>query len=258
MIGIILFTSLVGCSRHEGKHMVVVGTIAGPETQLMQTAKQVAKQKYDLDVKIVTFSDYNTPNAALASGDLDANAFQDLPFLQAQVKARGYKIVAVGNTFLYPMGLYSKKIKSLDALNKGAKIAIPNDPSNEARALTLLQKAGLIKLKPNAGVNATPQAIVSNPKQLQFVELDAAQLPRALNDVAVAAINTNYAIPAGLSPAKDALFHESKDSIYMNIIAAQAKDKAEPKITDLVKAYQSPEVAAKAKQLFGSAAIKGW
>jgi len=250
--------ALTGCSQKEGPNTVSVGTIAGPETQLMQVAKQVAKKRFGLHVKIVTFSDYTLPNEALNDGSIDANAFQHAPFLKAQVRERGYHIVPAAKTFLYPMALYSKKLHSLSQLKANAKVGIPNDPSNEARALLLFQKAKLIKLKPNVGLNATPVDIVSNPKQLQFVELDAAQLPRSLSDVALAAINTNYAIPAGLSPKKDALFVEGTDSPYVNIIAIRSNEKNSKKIKELIEAYQSKPVLEKAEALFGDGAIAGW
>ena len=250
--------ALFGCSHHKVPANVVrVGTIAGPETKLMETAKKVALEKFGLHVKIITFTDYNTPNQALEDGELAANAFQHYPFLLSQIKARGYSLVPVGDTFLYPMGLYSKTLKKLSDLKAGAKIAIPNDPSNEARALLLLQKAGLITLKPKATINATIQDVESNPKHLKIVSLDAAQLPRVLEDVAIAAINTNYAVPAGLEPSK-ALFSEQSDSPYMNLIVAKAADKNELKIKELVEAYQSAPVALEAKKLFGDSAIMGF
>lgn len=254
----LLSLSLVACSQKQSKDTIRVGTIAGPETQLMEVAKDVALKRYGLHVDIVTFSDYNTPNAALADGSIDANAFQHIPFLTAQIQARGYKIVSIGKTFIYPVGIYSKKITQLSQLPDGAKVAIPNDPSNEARALLLLQSAKLIRLKSNAGFNATPVDIASNPKHLQFVQLDAAELPRALSDVTIATINTNYAIPAGLSPAKDALFVESKDSPYANIIVARKDNKNDPRLKQLVAAFQSPEVLAEAKKLFGQGAVPAW
>lgn len=249
---------LSGCSHHkEAANVVRVGTIAGPETTLMSIAKQIALKDFDLHVKIVQFTDYNTPNQALEDGEIDANAFQHYPFLLSQIKARGYSLAPVGNTFLYPMGLYSKKIKTLSELKPNDQIAIPDDPSNEARALLLLQKAGLITLNSKATINATTQDIASNPGHFKIVSMDAAQLPRALQDVSLAAINTNYAIPAGLSPSK-ALLEEQTDSPYMNIIVARAADKNALKIKELVKAYQSAPVLAKATALFGDGAIAGF
>jgi len=247
------------CSQKEGPNDIRVGVIAGPEMKLMEVAKQVALKQFGLHVHIIAFSDYQLPNQALTEHNIDANAFQHEAFLQAQIKAHGYNLVVVGNTFLYPMGLYSSKIKSLAQLQAGDEIAIPNDPSNEARALLLLQKAKLITLKSNITVNATTQDIVDNPQRFKLISLDAAELPRAMKDVTLAAINTNYAVPAGLSPAKNALFEESKDSPYMNVIVARAKDAHEKKIVELVKAYQSTSVAQEAKKIFGNdAAIAGF
>ncbi len=255
---VVLSMSLPACSKKEGPNTIKVGTISGPETQLMETAAKVALKRYGLHVKIIAFSDYNVPNQALSEGSIDANAFQHMPFLKAQIKARGYKIVPIGKTFLYPMGLYSKKIKRLSQLKPGSIVAIPNDPSNEARSLLLLQKAGLIRLRKGATINATPIDIASNPKHLKFVELGAPELPRALSDVALAAINTTYAIPSGLSPSKDALFTEGADSPYANIIAARVADKNSKKLRELVKASQSPQVVAEAKKLFGDGAVPVW
>ena len=156
------------------------------------------------------------------------------------------------------MGIYSSSIKKLSPLKDGSKVAIPNDPSNEARALLLLQRAKLIRLRQGVDINATPIDIVDNPKQLKFVALDAAELPRALNSVAIAVINTNYAIPSGLSPSKDALFEESTDSPYTNIIAAREDNANTKKIKELVMAFQSPEIVEEAKHLFGDGAIAGF
>lgn len=260
LLGSLVLVLLAGChhQKQEAQNVVTVGTIAGPESQLMQVAKQVAKKQYGLDVQIIPFSDYNAPNLALVSGSIDANAFQHKAFLDAQIKARGFKLAPIGKTFLYPMGVYSEKIKSIEAVKVGDKVAVPNDPSNEARALLLLQKAKLIKLKPDVGVNATTADIVSNPKQLQFVELDAAQLPRSIKDVTLAVINTTYAGEIHLSPMRDALIHESTDSPYVNLIVVQADHKNDKKLQALVKAFQSQPVKAKAKQLFGDGAIAGW
>lgn len=254
----LLFTlTLVACSHKDEYNGVIVGTIAGPETKLMEVAKKVALQKFGLRVKIITFTDYAIPNQALEEGEIDANAFQHYPFLLSQIKAHGYSFASAGDTFLYPMGLYSDTIKQLSQLQPGSKIAIPNDPSNEARALILLEKAGLITLKPNVTINATVQDIANNPKKFQIIALDAAQIPRALEDVAIAAINTNYAIPLGLSPS-NALSAEKADSPYMNLIVVRAADKNKTKIKELVEAYQSAPVLSKAKELFGDNAIAGF
>ncbi|KTC65567.1 29 kDa immunogenic protein [Legionella adelaidensis] len=246
---------LISCGK-PAKDSLNVGTISGPETELVEVAQTVAAEKYGLDFKIIEFSDYNLPNEALQDGSLDANVYQHLPYLQAASKAHGYNFAVIGKTFVYPTGLYSKKYTKLSELPKNAVIAIPNDPSNEARALLLLQKAGLITLKTEQ--NASVQDIATNPRGFQFKELDAAQLPRVLPDVDAAVINTTFAIPAGLNPARDALVMENKDSPYANLIVVKADNDKKNKLEILVKSLNSPEVAQKAKELFGSAAIPAW
>lgn len=249
---------LTACSSEDDKNQLKVGTISGPETQLLEVAKQVAKDRYQLNIKIVEFTDYVEPNTALNDGSIDANMFQHKPYLDQQIKDRRFQLVAVGKTFVYPMGIYSTKIKTIKEVPVGALVALPNDPSNEGRALLLLQKAGLIRLNAKAGLYATPVDIKENPKQLKFKELDAAQLARTLPDVSMAVINTNYAIPAGLSPTKDAIFHEGADSPYANIIVVRTGDVNDVRIRNLVKALQSDEVAAAAKKIFNDQAIRAW
>jgi len=234
----------------------MVGTISGPETQLVEVAQNVAQERYGLTVKIIEFNDYNLPNEALQDGSLDANVYQHLSYLQAAIKAHGYDLEAIGKTFVYPTGIYSSKIKSLAKLPTNALIALPNDPSNEARALLLMQKAGLITLKKSQ--NATVDDIATNPKKLRFKELDAAQLPRVLPDVDAAIINTTFAIPAGLKPSRDALFLESKDSPYANLIVIRRNSTKKEQLELLVKALNSQEVKDKAHELFGDSAIVAW
>lgn len=251
----VLILSLLSCSK-PSPNVLTVGTIAGPETDLVEVAKDVALKQYGLDIKIVEFNDYNLPNEALDDGSLDANIYQHLPYLKAAMKAHGYNLEVIGKTFVYPAGIYSNKIKSLNKLPDKAIIAIPNDPSNEARALILLQKAGLITLK-NSNT-ASVADIANNPKHLNFKELDAAQLPRVLADVDAAVINTTFAIPAGLSPSRDAIYIEGKDSPYANLIVIRRDSPKKPQLEQFVKAMNSPEVQAKAKELFGDGAIPAW
>lgn len=256
---IICALALTACQQsHDDKNTIKVGTISGPETKLMEIAQQVAKEKYGLNIKIVEFTDYIQPNTALNDGSIDANMFQHQPFLDQQVKDRHYKIMSIGKTFVYPMGIYSKKLKDLATIPENAIVAIPNDPSNEGRALLLLQKAGLIELKPGTGLYAGPFDIKENPKHLQFKELDAAQLARSLDDVSIAIINTNYAIPAGLSPTKDAILHEGSDSPYANIIVIRDNELNDPRVKELVAAIQSPEVLKAAEEIFNGQAIAAW
>lgn len=257
---IILFIGLLtACHPNTPKtHTVRIGTITGPETDLMVTAKEEAKKTSGLDIEIVEFNDYTIPNTALNDGSIDANMFQHQPYLDATVKAKGYQLISIGKTFVYPMGIYSKKIKELSEVKDRAVIAIPNDPSNEARALLLLQKAGLITLKPNVSVTATTNDILSNPKDLHIQEIDAAQLPRTLDDVTLAVINSNYAIPSGLSPSKDALAKEDANSPYANIIVIRADEQNNPNFKELIAALQSDAVKQRAQQLFGDGAIPAW
>lgn len=218
-----------------------IGVTAGPHAQIFDQVKKVA-EKDGLKIQVIEFSDYVQPNAALAAGDLDANAYQHQPYLDAQVKDRGYKIVSVGNTVNFPMGLYSKKVKSLNDLKDGARFGLPNDPTNGGRALLLLQDKGLVKLKEGAGLKATPLDVVSNPRKLKFVELDAAQLPRSLDDLDASAVNTNFAISAGLNPVKDAIALENAKGPYVNVIAVREADKNKPWVAKLLKAYHSEEI----------------
>jgi D-methionine transport system substrate-binding protein len=253
---LVLVFSLFACNKPESNNTLTIGTISGPETDLVVVAKKVALKKYGLEIKIVEFNDYNLPNEALADGSLDANVYQHLPYLKAAIKAHGYPFEIIGKTFIYPAGIYSAKLKSLNELPENALVALPNDPSNEARALLLMQKAGLITLKNTQ--TATLADIAANPKHLKIKELDAAQLPRILNDVDIAVINTTFAIPAGLSPSRNGLFIEDKDSPYANLIVIKKDNPKKAQLEKFVKAFQSKEVTDKAGVLFGDAALPAW
>jgi D-methionine transport system substrate-binding protein len=236
-----LTLALASVPAARAAEVVRLGVTAGPHAQIAEIARQVAARD-GLEIRIVEFQDYIQPNAALDAGELDANSYQHLPFLESQIKARGYKISAVANTVTFPMGFYSKRVKALADLPKGAKVGIQNDPSNSGRALALLQKAGVLKLRPGAGISATTLDIVDNPKGLQVVQLEAAQLARSLDDLDASAINTNFALQAGLVPTRDAIAIEEAKSPYANLLAVRTADKDKPWVARLVKAYQSPEV----------------
>lgn len=236
---------------------IKIGVTGGPHAQIMEVVKKIA-EKDGLKIQIVEFSDYVQPNAALASRDLDANSYQHLPYLDAQIKDRGYKFVNAGYTITFPMGVYSKKVKALSELKPGARIGVPNDPTNGGRALLLLQAQGILKLKANAGLKATPLDIADNPKKLKIVELDAAQLPRSLADLDAAAINGNYAESAGLNPVKDAIAIEDAKGPYANLIAVRAEDKDKPWVAKLLKAYHSPEVKQFVISEFKNSVIVAW
>jgi D-methionine transport system substrate-binding protein len=257
LLALLSLTMLPGCQQKKDPNTIKVGIIDGPETTLWEMAQKNAKDRYGLNIKLIKFSDYTMPNEALENGDIDANAFQHQPFLDAQINDRHYNIMAVANTFIFPMAMYSHKITKLTQLQQGDQIAIPNDPSNEARALLLLQAGGLIQLRKGANTHATTTDISDNPKQLRISELDAAQLPRVLPDVTAAVITDDYAQPAGLLP-KNALLVEDKDSPYMNIIAIRPKDKTSPNIKHLVASFQTDAIKEKAEALSHGSAIAGW
>lgn len=260
-ISLLSLAGISACSSSEKPaNEIRVGTISGPETQLVEVARDVAKKQYGLDIKIVEFTDYPLPNAALSEGSLDANVFQHQPYLEEEIKNKQYKLEAIGKTFIFPMGIYSKKItkSELANLRDGAIVAIPNDPTNEGRALLLLKQAGIIKLKPGVGFLAVPADISDNPKHIQIKEIEAAQLPRVLPDVDLAVINTNYAAIAELSPDRDALFVETKESPYANMIVVRSEDVNNPKLLKLVKALNSDEVKEAAVKLFNGQAVQAW
>ena len=222
---------------------IVVGATPEPHAALLSlVVDDLAAQGITLEVK--EFTDYVTPNDAVEYGEIDANYFQHIPYLESFNTEHGYHLVNAGGIHVEPIALYSKKYSSLSDIPNGAVVAIPNDPTNEGRALLLLQSAGLIKLKDNAGLEAIPLDIVENPKNLKFSEIEAATLPRILSDVDAAVINGNYAIPAGLVATRDGLYVEGADSPYVNVIAVKAGNENNPAVKALVEALKSDEVKA--------------
>lgn len=250
---------LTGCGEKAvDMNKIKVGVIAGAEEQVAEVAARVAKERYNLEVQLVTFSDYVTPNAALNDGSIDANAFQHKPYLDRQIADRGYKLAIVGNTFVYPIAGYSKQITTLDELATGSRVAVPNDPTNLGRSLLLLQQQGLITLRDDIGLLATVRDITDNPKNLRIMELDAAQLPRALDDVALGIINTTYASSINLTPEKDGIFVEDKNSPYVNLLVARQDNVNAENVQNFLKAYQTDEVYKAASEIFHGGAVKGW
>ncbi|MER6084181.1 MetQ/NlpA family ABC transporter substrate-binding protein [Streptomyces sp. NPDC001833] len=222
---------------------LVVAASPTPHAEILDYIKDNLAKKAGLDLEVKEFTDYITPNTATEDGSVDANYFQNKPYLDDFNTKRGTHIVPVVTVHLEPLGLYSHKVKSADALKSGATIAVPNDAVNEARALKLLAANGLITLKDGAGSEATPQDIAKNPKNLQFKEVEAAQTARSLDDVDAAVINGNYAISAGIKPAKDALVLESaKNSPYGNFLAVKKGNEKDPRVKKLAKLLTSPEV----------------
>lgn len=237
---------------------VVIGVTVGPHAQIAEVAKKVA-EKNGLKVKLVEFGDFIQPNAALSQGELDANIYQHQPFMDAQNKDRGYKLVPVAKAVNQQMGVYSRKVKALADLKEGARVGIPNDPTNGSRALMVLAANGLITLKSGVGVRASVLDVTANPKKLKFVELEAAQLPRSLDDLDAAAVNSSYAVAAGLSPQKDALALEATDTPYVTVlIATRAGHEKHPGLQAFVKAYQSPEVRQFIETQFKGAYTAAW
>lgn len=236
---------------------IKIGVTPGEHAQIMEKVKDVAAAK-GLNLEVIEFSDYVVPNQALADGDLDANSFQHQPYLDNQIADRGYDLVSVGKTITTPMGVYSNRVKSLDELADGATVAIPNDPTNGGRALLVLQKEGVIKVNPEDGLKAGPADVTENPKNLQFVELDAAQLPRSLDDVDAAVINTNYALEAGLRPTVDAIAIEGAESPYANLIVVRSEDKDADWVKTLVEAYHDDSIKAFINDEFQGAVIPAW
>lgn len=256
MFGLALAASLL-LAGTAAAEKIKIGVTPGPHAQILEVVKPIAAKK-GLDLDILEFSDYVVPNAALDAGELQANSFQNLPYLDNQKADRGYKIDPVGLTVNFPLGIYSKKYKSWDELPAGSTIAIQNDPTNGGRSLLLLQDKGAIKLKPNVGYKPTAADIVENPRKFKIVEVEAAQTPRTLDDVAAAAINTNYASQAGLDPAKDAILREDPKGPYVNLLAVRAADKDKPWVKVLVESYQSPEVKEFVLATFKGAVLPAW
>ncbi len=223
---------LVGCSSGKKPHTIRIAATTTPHAEILEHIKpDLAKQGIDLEVVVI--SDYNVPNRALADGSVEANFFQHTPFLQAQIAEFHYPLAILTPVHIEPMGVYSKKIDNLKELREGAVISIPNDPTNEARALLLLQEQHLIVLKDPTNLKATIGDIVSNPHEFEFHEVDAALLPRTLEDVDVAVINTNFAMQAGLSPLKDALALEGERSPFVNVIVVRDNELKDPDLQAL-------------------------
>ncbi len=233
--------AVTACGEQED-HVIKVGATVGPHAQVVEAvAKEAAKQ--GLKIEVVEFSDYVTPNAALNDGSIDINSYQHQPFLDNFNNSHNSQLVSIGSSILMRMGVYSNKHKSLEALPEQARIAIPNDPTNGGRGLLLLEDAGLITLKQGVGHKAALTDIVSNPKNFEFVEVDAAQLPRTLGDVDAAAITMNYVMSSGLDPKKQSIFLESKQAaLAVMVIATREADKNNADYKKFVAIYQSQPI----------------
>ena len=246
LVGVLAF-AIAGCGTNTNQSSqtpkeIKIGATAGPHAQVAEAVAKEA-QKQGINLKVVEFSDYVTPDKALADGDIQLNAYQHVPFMENFNKQNGSKLVAIGKTILMPMGLYSNSVHSAADVPEGAIVAIPNDPTNGGRGLALLAKAGLITLKDGVGFKATVADITSNPKNLQIQELEAAQLPRSLDDVVVAAIPMNYVQSAGLNVEKQGFFLEPKDEpLAVMILAVRDQDKDNETYKKIADIYKSDAI----------------
>ena len=246
LVGIIASLLLTGCGKKTGSgsdNIIKIGVSPAPHRQLVELVAEDLKAE-GITIEIVEFTDYNLPNKSLADGEIDANFFQHGPFFENAIDKEGLKLASIGNIHIEPMALYSNKIESLADLKDGATIAIPDDTVNGARALLLLEAEGLIKVDPSAGLEATEKDIVDNPHNFTFNALEAAMLPRVLDDVDGAVINGNYAIDSGLNPLADGILIEGGDSPYANLVAVREEDKDLDKFKALIKHLQSEKVKA--------------
>lgn len=237
-----------------------VGVSAGPYGDILREAARLSAEQ-GVKAEIIEFTDWNQPNAALQAGDIDLNNFQNRPYLANQVKTRGYQIVALDESILVPAGIYSKTYKSVADIPTGAKIAIPNDPTNGGRALLLFQRAGLIKLKPGTGLYASVVDVVENPKKLQITELDAAQLSRSLDDVAAAFVSSNYAYLAGLNLSTALVAETSVEEAkpYFTLVFAAREDrKDDPRIRKFIEVYRSQPVKDFTLAKFKGSILPAW
>ncbi|MBT2761903.1 MetQ/NlpA family ABC transporter substrate-binding protein [Paenibacillus sp. ISL-20] len=231
-----------------------VGASPSPHAKILEHVKP-ALEKEGVNLEIVEFTDYVLPNTQVDSKEIDANFFQHKPYLDNEIKERKLNLESVIAVHVEPLGAYSKTIKSVDELKDGAVVAIPNDPSNAGRALTLLSKNGVIKLQDETKLEATAKDIVENPKNLEFKEVEAAMLPRMLDELDLAVINTNYALEAGLDPTKDALFIEDKENPYANLLVARPDNKNSDAIQKLTKALTSEDVKTFIEEEYKGAVI---
>ncbi len=267
LVAVLSLSVLAGCAKEPAQTPVetpaetpavteklVIGVSPDPHAKIVELVKDdLAAQGIELE--IVEFTDYVTPNLALAEGDLDANYFQHLPYLDDFMAKNNLDLVSLGNVHVEAMALYGNEFTSLDEIKDGAEIAIPNDTSNGGRALLLLEANGLIKLSEEAGLSATEKDIVENPKNIKFTALEAATLPRVLQEVDGAVINANYALEAGLNPVKDGIVVEGKDSPYANLVAVRAGEETEAKFVKLLEALQSDEVRNYINETYDGAVV---
>ena len=263
----ILALGLIGCGGEKkddkkaapaADKPIKIGVTAGPHAEIMDNVKKLA-EKQGLKIEVVEFSDFVTPNVALNQGELFANSMQHAPYLAATLKKEpSFKLKECFKTVIFPMAVYSTKVKKGETIPDGATVAIPNDPSNGGRALLMLDDAGLIKVKDKKNAVASLTDITENKHNCQFRELDAASIPRSINDVTIACINVNYALPAKLNPLKDAIIVEGADNPYVNIFVTTEKNFNDPRIKQIEKVYRSEENKKFITDHFKGSILSAW
>lgn len=259
----VLLLSLAGCGAGESSkdnNIIKVGVVGESSDMWKPVIENLAEEGITLE--LVTFSDYSQPNQALADGDIDLNSFQTYAYLDKDIENRGFDLSSIGETIITPLGIYSKKITSLDELKDGDSIAIPSDATNGGRALKVLEAAGVIKVDEAAGYTPTLSDIVENTKNIEFVEVEASQTPRLLDDVDAALINGGHAVDAGLNPSEDSIYlekaNEGSDNPYINIIVARTEDKDNETYKKVVDEFRSDEVAKVIQEVYKGAYIPTW
>lgn len=252
----LIAATLSATAGAQDRQVVRIGVTPGPHAEILEAVKPIAAER-GLDLRIIEFSDYVVPNQALDAGDLDANSFQNQPYLDNQIRDRGVDLVSVGLTVNFPLGIYSARHASWSDVPDGGTIAIQNDPTNGGRSLLLLRDKGVIGLRDGVGYTPSVADIVDNPKRLRFVEVDAAQTARSLPDVDAAAINTNYAVEAGIEPTS-AILREEPKGPYVNLIAVRRADAEAPWVSKLVESYQTPEVRNFVLSRFNGSVLPSW
>ena len=264
-LGLIMALSVSGCGKTEEKNQEVtevvrVGVVGEANEMWNPVMDELAKE--GILVELISFSDYATPNAALNGGEVDLNAFQHYAYLNSEIENNGYQITSIGDTYISAMNIYSDRYEDISQVKEGDKIAIPNDATNGGRALKVLEGAGLLEIKPEAGDNPEVSDITSNPLNLELVEVDAANVYSLLPDVAAGVINCNYALDSGLNPKEDAIFADSlevyESDSYVNLIAARTEDADKEVYKKVVKAYQSEAVKAVYEDTFQGAYLPAW
>ena len=236
---------------------LVVGVTAGPHEQILEKVIELGEEE-GLTIESQVFSDYVMPNVALSEGEIDMNSFQTEPFFDQMNEERGLDLVKVADTLTFPMGIYSEKLDDIEELSDGAKIGVPSDPTNSGRALALFETAGLIKMKEDAGTDATIKDIEENSNNYEFIELDPAQIARQLSELDVAAINSNFAMENGFVPSEDSVFMEGNDSPYANLIAVRNESKDEEVVQQFIDLYHSDEVKAFVEEEFQGSVLPSW